>query len=91
MCREEKSAVQKPYIHKLTNSLKLREDCGLGGISDECLRQSHFPQPWKEAEVITLPKRGKNPIFLHNLLPICLLSTTGRIFESYSENSPKAH
>jgi hypothetical protein len=32
-----------------------------------CLRLSHFPNPWKEAKIITLPKPGKDPKFPQNL------------------------
>jgi hypothetical protein len=46
------------------------------------LRLSHFPKPWKEAKIITLPKPGKDPKFPHNLYPISLLSTTGKILEN---------
>jgi hypothetical protein len=45
------------------------------------LRLSYFPNPWKEAELITLPKPGKDPNFPQNLRPISLLSTTGKLFE----------
>jgi hypothetical protein len=57
-----------------------------------CLRLSHFPKPWKEAEFITLPKLGKDWKIPKNLCPISLLSTTGKLlWEDYSEYSPKAH
>jgi hypothetical protein len=42
---------------------------------------SHFPNPWKEAKIITLPKPGKDPKFPQNLRPISLLPTTGKLFE----------
>jgi hypothetical protein len=46
-----------------------------------CLRLSHFPNPWKEAKVITLPKPDRDPRFPQFLRPISLLSTTGKLFE----------
>jgi hypothetical protein len=35
-----------------------------------CLRLSHFPTPWKDAKIITLPKPRKDSKFPHNLRPI---------------------
>jgi hypothetical protein len=42
---------------------------------------SHFPDPWKEAKVIALPKPGKDPKFPQNLRPISPLFTMGKLFE----------
>jgi hypothetical protein len=50
-------------------------------LFNHCLRLCHFPNPWKEAKVITLPKPGKDPKFPLNLRPISLLSITGKLFE----------
>jgi hypothetical protein len=54
----------------------------LTNLFNHCIRLSHFPNPWKEAKVITLPKPGKDPKFPQNLRPISLLSTTGQLFEN---------
>jgi hypothetical protein len=59
---------RRPFVH-LTHLFK------------HCLRLSHFPNLWKEAKVITLPKPGKDPKFPQNLRPISFLSTTGKLFE----------
>jgi hypothetical protein len=45
-------------------------------LFNHCLWLSHFPKPWKKAEVITLPKPDKDPKFLQNLPPISLLPTS---------------
>jgi hypothetical protein len=50
-------------------------------VFNHCLRLSHFPKSWKEAEIIPLPKLGKDPKFPQNLRPSSLLSTTGKLFE----------
>jgi hypothetical protein len=44
-------------------------------------RLCHFPVPWKEAKVVTLPMPSKDPTFPQNLLLISFLSTVGKIFE----------
>jgi hypothetical protein len=46
-----------------------------------CLQLLHFPKPWKETNVIKLPKPNKDPKLLQNLCPISLLSTTGKLLE----------
>jgi hypothetical protein len=48
-----------------------------------CLRLSHFPNSWKEAKIITLPKPVKDPKFPQNLHPTSLLSTKGKLFEKF--------
>jgi hypothetical protein len=50
-------------------------------LFNHCLWLPHFPNPWKEAKIITLPKPGKDPKFPQNLRPISLLPTTGKLFE----------
>ena len=41
----------------------------------------HFPTCWKKAEVVTIPKQGKYPMFPQNRRPISLLSFLGKIYE----------
>jgi hypothetical protein len=50
-------------------------------LSNHCFLLAHFPQSWKEAKIITLPKTGKDPKFPQNLHPISFLPTTGKLFE----------
>jgi hypothetical protein len=50
-------------------------------LFDHCLPLSHFPKLWKETEVITLLRPGKDPKFPQNLCLISLLSTTGILLE----------
>ena len=45
------------------------------------LRLNYFPTPWKHANIITIPKQGKNPLHPKNLRPISLLSNLGKIYE----------
>jgi hypothetical protein len=50
-------------------------------LFNHCLRLAHFPQSWKEAKIITVPKTDKDPKFPQNLWLISLLPTTGKLFE----------
>jgi hypothetical protein len=60
-------------------------------LFNHCLRLSHFPESWKEANVITLPKPGKAPKFPQHLRPISLLSTTGKLLEKVILNIVQKH
>jgi hypothetical protein len=50
-------------------------------LFNHCLRISHFPTPWKDAKILTLPKPGKDNTSPQNLRPISLLHTTGKLFQ----------
>lgn len=43
----------------------------------------HFPTPWKEAHVATIPKPGKDPTFPQNFRPISLLNTMAKVAEAF--------
>ena len=45
------------------------------------LQFNYFPNVWKHATIITIPKGHKNPQFPHNRRPISLLSTISKLFE----------
>lgn len=50
-------------------------------LFNACLRLQYFPQPWKKARIIPIPKAGKNHTRPENLRPISLLSNMGKTFE----------
>jgi hypothetical protein len=60
-------------------------------LYNHCLKLSYFPNTWKEAKIITLPKTGKDPKFPQNLRAISLLSTTGKLFEKVIQNRVQRH
>ena len=60
-------------------------------LFNHCIRLSYFPEPWKVAKLITLPKPGRDPKFPQNLRPISLLSTTGKLFEKIIYNIIQKH
>jgi hypothetical protein len=60
-------------------------------LFNHCFRLAHFPQSWKEAKIITLPKSGKDLKFPQNVRPINLLPTTGKLFEKVILQFLKKH
>jgi retron-type reverse transcriptase len=60
-------------------------------LFNHCLRLSYFPNSWKEAKIITLPKAGKDTKFPQNLRPISLLTTTGKLFEKVIQKIIQKH
>jgi len=60
-------------------------------LFNHCLRLSYFPNAWKEAKIITLPKPGKDQKFPQNLRPISFLSSTGKLFEKVIQKIVQRH
>jgi len=50
-------------------------------IYNECLRRGAFPQQWKQAKLVLLPKEGKVLGVPSAYRLICLLDEVGKIFE----------
>ena len=45
------------------------------------LRTNHFPEQWKKAQIIMIPKPGKDPNLVQSYRPISLLPILSKIFE----------
>lgn len=45
------------------------------------INYSYFPNKWKEAKVITLPKKDKDKALPVSYRPISLLSNIGKVYE----------
>ena len=52
-------------------------------ILNKCLKENVFPNAWKKAKVIMVPKPGRDHNIAANHRPISLLSCLGKIFERY--------
>jgi len=50
-------------------------------LINACIRLNHVPDVWKVAEVIMIPKPGKNLSEVESYRPISLLSTMAKLFE----------
>jgi hypothetical protein len=66
--------------NKCLRHLPRRPMVDLTHLFNHCLWLSHFPKPWKEAKVMTLPKHGKATKFPQNLCLINFLFTIGKLF-----------
>jgi hypothetical protein len=53
----------------------------LTAIINASLRFCHFPSRWKSANVIFIPKPGKDLLFPQNYRPIGLISNVGKVLE----------
>lgn len=53
----------------------------LTSIFNACLMLQYFPESWKTAKVIPIPKPGMTPNSPGNFRPISLLSSLGKLFE----------
>lgn len=50
-------------------------------IYNYCLQNDYFPNIWKTAKMLPLPKPGKDSLFPQNYRPISLLNAFSKIFE----------
>lgn len=50
-------------------------------LFNACMKIGHFPQVWKTAKIVPLPKPGKDHTSPKNYRPISLLNNIGKIFE----------
>lgn len=53
----------------------------LTGLINGCLRINYFPEAWKKAIIVTIPKPGKDHNKPDNYRPISLLSSLSKILE----------
>lgn len=51
------------------------------GLCNAAFRLQHFPQVWRTADVVMIPKPGKSRKVPSNYRPISLLSALGKLFE----------
>lgn len=59
-------------------------------LLNDCMEQCRFPDAWKKATVVPIPKKG-DPRILSNLRPISLLPVPGKIFETFINKTLMYH
>ena len=68
-------------VQPLLNAFSKRTLVSLTQIFNAILRTAHFPQQWKHAIVVPIPKPGKARSDPHNYRPISLLPLFSKLFE----------
>lgn len=74
-----------PGIDKITNKVikqlpSIYHDI-LAQLYNACLKLSYFPDAWKVAVIVMIPKPNKDHTLVDNYRPISLLNTLGKLFE----------
>jgi len=50
-------------------------------LMEGCLREGHFPEIWKKATLVLIPKEGKPAGLPSSYKPICLIDESAKVFE----------
>lgn len=60
-------------------------------VYNYCFKKSYFPNIWKIAKILPLPKSNKDHLFPQNYRPISLLNSLTKIFEKLIYNKIDKH
>ncbi|EFA12510.2 putative RNA-directed DNA polymerase from transposon X-element-like Protein [Tribolium castaneum] len=77
--KKRKASGPDEISNRALKNLPLKVIVELTGILNAMLSFRYFPQRWKMATVIFIPKPGKDPKFPQNHRPISLLSAVGKV------------
>lgn len=66
-----------PEANKVVANL---DEDWLLGVLNELLWTQVFPDEWKHANVVFIPKQGRDPKLTHSYKPLCLLNTMSKVY-----------
>ena len=84
--KNKKAAGPDGITNEVLKSLPQKYISRIATIFNKCLSFSYFPQCWKEATVILIPKPGKDISLPESHRPISLLSNLGKLFEKHIQS-----
>lgn len=80
-CKNNKAPGPNGVSNILLKNLPKEALIYLTQLLNACLKISYFPDSWKEASVVCVPKPNKNACNVDGYRPISLLDCIGKIFE----------
>jgi len=60
-------------------------------VYNQCITEAVYPAEWKRANLVLIPKSGKPPEAPSSYRPLCMLDTTGKLFEKLLVRRLKNH
>ena len=80
-CKNKSAAGEDKINYVVLKKLPRKTLTDLSTIFNKCLHLGYFPDQWKKASVIMIPKQGKDGKLAKNHRPISLLPCVGKLFE----------
>ena len=80
-CRNRSAPGEDQISYLILKNLDREQLSHVALIYNSCLRTGYFPNAWKLAKVVMLPKPGKDLTKATSYRPISLLPAMGKIFE----------
>ena len=80
-CRNRSAPGEDQISYLILKNLDRKNLSNIALIYNSCLKTGYFPNAWKQAKVVMLPKPGKDLTKPTSYRPISLLSAMGKIFE----------
>ena len=80
-CRNRSAPGEDQISYHILKNLDRENLSNIALIYNSCLKTGYFPNAWKQAKVVMLPKPGKDLTKPTSYRPISLLPAMGKIFE----------
>lgn len=85
-CKSSSSNGPDGINYAILKNLSIKYQLHICDIMTKCLRWGYYPDNWKQAQVIMIPKQGKDKTYVKNYRPISLTSCMGKTLERIITN-----